>query len=750
MNSTLYNGVSGIKTHQFGLDSVSNNIANINTTGYRANVPEFKSLFANVLTTTNPASSVKSDMNYGATKSSNAISNVSGNYIESEGELNIAYAGKGWFVVGDNENIAFNVEEPNADAFFTRDGSFSRDAEGYIVNAAGYYMLGVDLGKIHDGIFISDTTNDTERLSVGEIKPLRIPQDLHYGPTETTRVNVAINLNPNQSALPVYETLATDDGSLDEARILALDVNSLLIDSDAINAPAYNDINIVVNQRGERREYNFTYGTDFRTLGELINLINDSTNLNITLSRNPDGSVSKNLALEVSNPSLSAMEVTLGGKLFTRLGLTGERELNNLKLESFNPAKHYQINDLVNLNGAIFRKIAENPADSTESTAENATDSANPNRANNANPLEDSASWILVDSTGVGHYDAQGAYNINDLVNLDGVIYQKLSDSTEIAPNDDNENWREIGEVVASEIAPFTDGEAYARNSIVSYNNHIYLKIGDENNGNPADDTMNWKILNSERYLSQKLNVANYKTTTEFFDENGEKMLVISQFILRDNTTNNRVWSVKSAIYDKDGETMISPEITHEIAFDSEGKVSAGEPITLEAGERSIAYSVLGSDNKPTSELTYMDSAILETSRDGTQKGELVSIGVDSNGVINLSFSNGITEPMGRVGIVAFVNDQGLQKVGGNLFQMSAMSVDGGESTIASGAPILGWDENAQLRFGQVLHKYLETSNVNAADAMTDLIVFQRGYAMNAKAFTTGDDLIREAINLKR
>ena len=105
---------------------------------------------------------------------------------------------------------------------------------------------------------------------------------------------------------------------------------------------------------------------------------------------------------------------------------------------------------------------------------------------------------------------------------------------------------------------------------------------------------------------------------------------------------------------------------------------------------------------------------------------------------------------MGRVGIVAFVNDQGLQKIGGNLFEMSAISRDGDEGVIASGNPILGWDTDGNLRFGQVLHKYLETSNVNPADAMTDLIVFQRGYAMNAKAFTTGDDLIKEAINLKR
>lgn len=42
MNGTLVNSYSGIKTHQFGLDSISNNIANVNTIGYRENIPQFE------------------------------------------------------------------------------------------------------------------------------------------------------------------------------------------------------------------------------------------------------------------------------------------------------------------------------------------------------------------------------------------------------------------------------------------------------------------------------------------------------------------------------------------------------------------------------------------------------------------------------------------------------------------------------------------------------------------------------------
>ena len=44
----------------------------------------------------------------------------------------------------------------------------------------------------------------------------------------------------------------------------------------------------------------------------------------------------------------------------------------------------------------------------------------------------------------------------------------------------------------------------------------------------------------------------------------------------------------------------------------------------------------------------------------------------------------------------------------------------------------------------------LENSNVDTGTALTDLIVYQRGYQMSAKSITTADQLIQEAIQLKR
>lgn len=724
MNSTLYNGYSGIKTHQFGLDSTSNNIANINTNGYRANLPEFKSIFASALSTINPASSVKSDMNYGSTVASNAISNNDGSYKESDEEFSVAYAGKGWFVVGDNENIAFSGDG-NKGVYFTRDGGFSRDAEGFVVNSAGYYMLGVDLGKIKDGIFISNPQNDEENLAVGEIKPLQIPQDLHYGPTESTFVNLALNLNANKSELNSYNFFVDNAGEFNYDKLLNTDINALVIDNENINANAYNNGTITITRNGETSEYSFNYG-DFRTFGELKNAILEQSGLELDFMRDTDGTIDKNLMLELKSNNLDSINVSVSGKLFEKLGLKGDKDLNNFNIPHFENGKQYNINDLVSLKGVVFKRTGSDGA---------------------SNPLEDTQ-WEIIDTLGVSEFKGGETYNIDDLVAENGVIYRKIGESS-TNPSQDSTNWIPISEEVVLEVSEFDGGE-YERNAFVSFNNHIYQKISDENTTqNPDTDTAHWKMIDSSGFLSQKLNFANYKTTTEIFNDNGDKLVIISKYILSQNTPQSQTWNVESGIYTKDGESLISEIVSHNISFDNEGNANS-EPIELKYNDKTIMYNIAGSENKKSSNMAYIDSSVLDMNKDGTQKGELTHIGIDNNGIINLSFSNGVTEKMGRVGVVAFVNDQGLQKVGGNLFEMSSYLINGEESLPASGKPLIGWDEKGELRFGQILHKYLETSNVNPADAMTDLIIYQRGYSMNAKAFTTGDDLIKEAINLKR
>jgi flagellar basal-body rod protein FlgG len=79
-----------------------------------------------------------------------------------------------------------------------------------------------------------------------------------------------------------------------------------------------------------------------------------------------------------------------------------------------------------------------------------------------------------------------------------------------------------------------------------------------------------------------------------------------------------------------------------------------------------------------------------------------------------------------------------LRSAGGNLF----------DETPASGAPNLG--NPGQAGFGSLLQNHLETSNVNVAEEMVNMILAQRAYEVNAKAIQSSDQMMEQANNIKR
>lgn len=599
MNDTILNSYSGMKTHQFGLDSIANNIANVNTNGFKENVPEFKNLFSAQMDALNSNTITNNDRSYGATGASNAISTKNGNYHPSDGQFDVAYMGKGWFVVGEKQDGSFAVKEDGYEMpqpiYFTRNGGFNRDSDGYLVTSSGQYVYGVNLGKIDNGIFTSSPSEqDLSSLPSGQMQPLQIPQELKFHPVVTTKVDVAVNLNAKSNFKSAQELLVPN-GVIDESRVKSQDVASFADDDGQPFDPrAFRDIIITIKKGEEGSEseesLRFTYGSggasanEFRTIGELMELFSKNG-----LELAPTLGARGNLAFSVRNPKAEKIELTIGGALSSRMGI-----------------------------------------------------------------------------------------------------------STAAIP-----------------------------------------------------------LAQDEHIQSKDLKIATYSTALDIYDEDGEKFLLKSEYYLLDagDPTGTppiaQKWLVQSAVYDFNGEFMISKEpVTQELVFDKDGKPESA-PMELDFKDSKIAYSITGSDKYTSRNLPYEDSKMLEASQDGKAEGSLKDIRIDENGIIFLAFSNGVSEPMGRLGVVAFVNDQGLKKMGDNVYSLGTNAL-GGQNRVLSGNPILGWSDDGNLKFGQIKHKYLETSNVDVGNALTNLILYQRGYSMNAKAFNTGDDLVKEAIALKK
>ena len=117
---------------------------------------------------------------------------------------------------------------------------------------------------------------------------------------------------------------------------------------------------------------------------------------------------------------------------------------------------------------------------------------------------------------------------------------------------------------------------------------------------------------------------------------------------------------------------------------------------------------------------------------------DMSQVSVDESG--NLFYDTGSeTYPLGvQVGVAQFSNPVGLEKMSNSLLK---------ETTRSGMARIEAFDnniENSKIKSG-----YLESSNVEAANEMVDLIVAQRAYEMNSKAIQAADEMLQLANNLR-
>lgn len=115
-----------------------------------------------------------------------------------------------------------------------------------------------------------------------------------------------------------------------------------------------------------------------------------------------------------------------------------------------------------------------------------------------------------------------------------------------------------------------------------------------------------------------------------------------------------------------------------------------------------------------------------------------LTIGPDGS-VSYISTAAPVANPAPQIGLVRFPNPGGLEKAGGNLYQVTTNS---GPATTAAapGSPGLGSVQSSEL----------EMSNVDLADEFTEMIVAQRAFQANTKIITTSDDILQELVNLKR
>lgn len=124
--------------------------------------------------------------------------------------------------------------------------------------------------------------------------------------------------------------------------------------------------------------------------------------------------------------------------------------------------------------------------------------------------------------------------------------------------------------------------------------------------------------------------------------------------------------------------------------------------------------------------------------QDGFGSGVLQDIDFAQDGTLIGFYDNGQTLELARVALATFNNKLGLKQVDGGFYV----------STAASGPASI--DGEGTGGKGAILSSSLEASNVDIAEEFTSLIVNQRGYQSNSRTITTTDQLLQDALSLKR
>jgi len=235
INSALLSGVSGLVANSSALAAISDNIANVNTTAYKRNQVNF----ANVVT----AQAVKGKYSAGG------VQGITRQFVSQQGLIqasgsstDLAISGDGFFVVADR-----GAGLTAADARkFTRQGSFSVDADGYLKNDSGLYL---------QGWAYRSATNDFD-VNPSDLTKLNSINVKNLGAAVTPTQNIQVSAN-----LDAAQTLSAAAGSLGPPVVAPTYANNYAASmADFANNPATGtqpdftfEMNVVDSTGGSRK-----------------------------------------------------------------------------------------------------------------------------------------------------------------------------------------------------------------------------------------------------------------------------------------------------------------------------------------------------------------------------------------------------------------------------------------------------------------------------------------------------------------
>ena len=705
MLKSLFSGVSGLQSHQVAMDIESNNIANVNTVGFKYSRANFSDLLAqtkSIATAPQGALGGKNpvQIGLGSTVSSTTRIFSQGSIQNSDKNTDVAIQGDGFFIISPDGGNTYK---------YTRAGDFKFDAGGNFVDNNGFIAQG----------WLRDKTTGLVD-STAPITNIVIAPGLTTPAQPTAAVVLKANLNSGPlvgSFSPAYEVKTGTSGTTP-----AIDGNG--------NAIASGNIGVMFNETGNA----FSLQNGQGVWASFISSTSTSTNAVTTPAADDTQTIVFNLD-PTKSPSTATASYTL---------LAANSAAQNASLEAA------AINAITGTTGITATIDASNKIVLTN---DNGTASASHN-IDIASVTSSGSLTTAFDASEDNTTAYKYTYNSASATVGTGADkeFKTMADLRKALEDQANSQTGATGiQVVVNAQGKFE----LTNSSAASID--LNLKITGFSGGGITENTRfttNIAAMNSVlaagttgKAFSQAFNAATHSSSIDIFDSLGSKHTLRMEFRKTAlDTATGSTWDITVTVPEPATIDTIAPtfEKKGSVRFNNDGSLATYNPPNVSfsgnngsAPDQQVNLS-FGTANAFDG-MTSFDSVSGTSgiSQDGFTGGDLVGIRIDQSGTLVGSFSNGRSFGLAQIGMAKFTNNEGLSTEGGNVYSQSANSGD----------PIIGTAATAGRGFIQ--SSALEASNVDLSRALTQLIIIQRGFQANGKTITTSDQLLQTLIGLK-
>ena len=681
--SNIATALSGLQNVSLAIDTVSNNIANANTIGYKSGEYVFATQFLNGSNSSDQPATGQGSQSLGVRRpmTQGAITN-------SANPLDFAISGKGMFRLLQGSGSPESVD-PSA-VYYSRNGQFGVDKNGYIVNENGMYLTGYQ--PTVDGNEITDDLIKNNGL-------LRMPSNNLPGNATTISTLSAI-LNSTSTAFTETANVSFDptQSTYNNKTTQTVFDNSGNSHTLEVYYRRINDSTLSITSGDSGYTYTPSTAASPNTLGTSSVVLNKETVLRVntspvasTLSSAATASTSMSFKTAPSNAG-SDVPLTVGMKIFINGVDSGETVTAVGSTTSITSSGAVTVP-----NGASvsFYKADLNPA---------ATFTANP-------------SVLTVVTTDLA---------VGDKVYFDG--------------DDTGATITEIGTGNVTLSSSITASALTGTRLVVFKHPLSMTLITPEGNEIPVTGATNKKtsgeILTTttsevEVYASIDGNFYDYQDTSTF---SNRAALPETQGA---NGTGYQTVAKLSFMGGQNIDSLVKDSLSGDPMFKTTTKLTSR--LTNQAGGSSDL--VFDLDLSGT-QLHAGAFQITKSVQNGEAVSRLTNVTVDNAGRIVGVYGTGKQQFIGQVAMVSFDNEEGLIPVGKNAFAASNITgteQDGTGVTVGrAGTGVLG----------EIRSQALESSNVDLANELVRLMILQRSYSANSQSLKAVDQTLRDTIQM--